>query len=231
VVVRGAVRLIECMFSIINKGTGGSWTFGNVNDGEVIMQDFVPDGNLTLIHNSPDTVVVRDNGNRNSYQTPVVETGSSATGDLFFESAGANQRVVINRPINVWLRQINRERAAGSVAGGATVRVFGDNVELSDTDIEADYTISDSTFELVGATFDALGFPNAYPTAGKAAFTITNSNASITTGSYLRSGSSVGHWLRDTEGGSTVGDITNANVYQATTGSNRRVVIPKYVSP
>jgi hypothetical protein len=228
VTVRGDVRCLDGMFSVLVRSGSGSLTVGNMTGSEVIIQNFVMDGNLTVVHNSPDKVVIRDFGNRNGHGTASVSTGASATGDLFYESAGANHHPVISRPINVYMRQINRERAAAEFSGGCSVRIFGDNVELSSEDVSAFMEISGgSTVEIIGASHDILAF-NAYPTSGQSAFTVSGgSTISMVMASASRSGGSIGDWLSDTGGGA----VTTANDYKAVGGSNTRAVVPMYRSP
>jgi hypothetical protein len=234
VVLQGSLRVLDGMGSVLQRSGSGSLTVGNNSSGHpIIIQNITPEG-LTFIHASNNTTVVKDLGNKNNYTLPTVRTAAPASGslgDLFYESAGANQRAEITHPVDAWLRQVNRERAELIVSGGATVRVFADNVELSATDVEADVQISgSSTVEFLGASFDILGF-TAYPASGKAVFSITNSTVSILTAGYMRSSGDIGHWLSDIRSGSSVGDITGTNVYTANTGTSHREVVQMYVSP
>jgi len=226
VTIRGSVRKLEGMFSVLTRGTGGSLTIGSNTAGNpIIVQDLVPTNGMTLTHNSTNVVVISDIGNRNGHIASMVATGAGATGDLYVESTGASSRIVIDRPITASLRCINRERAALTISGGASVRFIGDNVELSLEDVEADTTVTGSTFELLGAAFDLVSFMGAYPSGGKAAFASTSSTVSIITGGYHRS-SSMDHWV--SEG---TNHIYDADTYIGAPGTNERVVVPLYRSP
>jgi hypothetical protein len=255
VVVRGAVRLFEGMFSGLAKGTGGRFTVGNSSGGHAIIVRNLSPVTLTFEHAGAGPVVFSDIANNNGVTLPTVvtlDTARTATlpggatvalnpavGNLFYESAGALQRFEINRPINAWLRQINREHADGIISNGATVRIFGDNIEIGTSgsgvpDGQASISITDSTMELIGAAFDSLGRVGIFSSA--TAFNAIDSNIAIVTGGYLRSGATIDRWVRDTKNGTLVGSIvgsagTTTTAYLPTTGSDHREVVQMYVSP
>lgn len=229
VTVDHAVRKLEGMFSVLERLTGGSLTVGNNTSGHpIIIQDLVPDGSLTTVHASSNTVVVRDYGNRNPVTAAVVSTTAAATGNLFYESAGANQHLEITRPINAWVRQMNREHGSCDISGGATVRIFGDNMEVGAGNEEGVITATNSTLEVIGAAFDILSRTDVYGTVY--GFTAIDSTISVIDSGYLQS-SDVPRWVSDVKNGSSVGQVLAAHEYQATTGTNRRVIVPMYRSP
>lgn len=213
VTINNQVRLFDGLHSEINASGGAQIIVDSAFP--VILQNYTP-GGLTVVHNSDNTTVIRDIGNNNGYQFTDVTTGTSATGDFFYENAGANKHVVINQPVNVWIRQMNRERSECNISGGAKVRVLGDNVELHDDYVTVDFTVAgNSQLEILGAAFDVLGFPGAYPTSGTAfPFTSTDSAISVIMPITLRTaGTTVGNWVKDTVAGSNRGTITTSNVY------------------
>lgn len=227
-----AVRKIDFLHSTLSGGVGTTITVGATTEPSVILENVSPVG-CTFAHNSSAVVVLRNVGNTNSFSRATLTTGASATGQLFLESAGSNVRIEITRPISFWARQLNRERAEMIISGGASARVLGDNIELHVDYVDADAVFTGSTVEVIGGAFDVLNFPDAYPTTGKAAYTVTDSTVSIVLPGSLRgTTTTMGHWVGDTVSGTTVGHVYDTTDYDATTGqTDDRVAIPMYRSP
>jgi hypothetical protein len=231
VIMRGAVRKLDGMFSILTSVKEGRVEAGTTTSGAAIIENVVP-ANTTFLQNGAGAMVVRDVGIATGYDSvhPTVATGPKATGDVFFESAGARASLVIDRPVHVWVRQLNRERVASSISGGATYWLLGDNIELHPEYGSADTTIVNSTAEIIGAAYDVLGYNGAYPRGGEAAYQAVDSTVSIMTPAALRS-STLEHWISDRRGGRAVGDVYDSDLVWSVRGQNSRVVVPLYVSP
>lgn len=227
-----AVQRIDFLFSRVTGSSSAGITVGNTTQPFVVLENVAP-STLTFTHNSPAAVVVRNVGNINAYSRALVATGPNATGNLFLESAGANVRVEVNRPISFWGRQTNRERGEHVISGGATARIFADNVELQPTDVDSDAKFTGCTVEVIGGAFDVQQDYAAYPASGKAAYAVTDGTLSIVMPSALRgTGTSVGRWVSDIRAGVSVGDVLAADAHHATTGlTDDRVVVGLYVSP
>ena len=227
VTLRSTVRKLEGMCSTILGA--GTLIVGNNSSGyPIIVQNITPTGTLTIRHDSTNTAVIADIGNRTGNVNPIVETGTSATGNLFVESVGASAYVTVNRPVNAFLRQINREHASCDISGGATVRIFGDNMEVGTGNDEGVVNVTGSTTEVIGAAFDVLNRTDVYTTLY--GFNAVNSTISVVIAGYLQS-STVPRWVNDVQSGTQVGQVLNTHEYVASGTTNRRVVVPMYRSP
>jgi hypothetical protein len=232
VIVRGSVKKLDFMYSMLDKGSASaSFTIGDTAGS--VWVEYLNIQGLGIIKNSSDTLVVRHIAVSNPVSGPnTIDTGPNASGDIFMEDFGVRVILHTDRPVNVWARQMNRERSAWSINGGAKVWLFGDNVEAHDTyGSQMDMVVNGSTLEVIGGAFDALDFTNAYPSTGKAIYQGNNSNISVVIAGFMRN-SSVGHWLSNTSGTTTVGNIYHADIIEYITGNtSSRVVSPLYVSP
>lgn len=155
-VVRGAVRLLDGAFSSLHGK--GSLTVGESAHPEVFVENFLLP--IPFIHNSTSTVVLR---NRAWFGD--IRTGPEATGDLFIESAGPKAELIIDRPINVWVRALNREQHRLENNGG-TVWLFGDNVErMQNKQTKKNQVVPIATrnggaTEVMGGAIDPLHIPH-----------------------------------------------------------------------
>jgi hypothetical protein len=159
-----------------------------------------------------------------------VTTGPNATGTLFLENWGPHAKAVIDRPVQVWGRQINREGADLLISGGAVVWLLGDNVESSPGRGHPDVVATDATLEVIGGSWDNLG--ESYPRTGDAVYQATDSRISILLPGLSRRGAIVGHWIEDRRGGQVIGNVTDADVLDLPArGTDRRIVVALYASP
>lgn len=174
VIVRGAVRKIDFLFSKIEYPTGSDYPENSeraqaqhalagkpgfvvreVESDAVILENlsqFVP-----IIHDSTKTVVVR---NRGGSHRGVITVGDAAAGNLFVENAGPHATVMIRNGIRAWLRAVNREKS-GMTNVGSTVWSFADNIETmlrhsGDRTVLPMKTTGGGTSEIIGACIDVL---------------------------------------------------------------------------
>lgn len=228
--LRGNLRKLDFMGSAVATLENGRIESANSEGTTVIVGNGAYGGELR--HNAAGTVAWQNIGTH--LRDPQYTTGTDATGDLFISNTGPRGGFTITQPVNVWVRQINRESNNGSratIENGAVVWLLGSNIEdAADDPRSQPVKVTNSTLEMYGGTFDALGTTDEWPPTGEAAHQIVDSRASILMPGCLTFHGQVGHWLSDTKNGVVVADITDPTVITLVSGGER-VVINLYVSP
>jgi hypothetical protein len=229
VIVRGNVQAIDFMGSRVADANTGKISVGNSTSSFVELRN--ASATVDFEQNGPDAMVLRNVGAIGSSPGGVT-TGLSATGDLYVDNA-SGRLVDISRPINAYLRQLNREGRGASVSGGATAWIFGENLETHDDKGDPYMTISGSTVEILAGSWDNLADLGRFNSqSGPAAYAATNSRLSIVVPGSYRNGAVTGHWVSDVMNGGRIGNITSDQVITVTAFHKyTRVVLPLYVSP
>jgi hypothetical protein len=229
VVVRGNVTRLDFLFSQL--GGNGTLRVAAPAGATAVIENLST--RITIEHDGAGTTAIRHLGSiGGGGGSSTVTTGPNATGNLFLEDWGPHAKGVIDRPVHVWGRQINREGADITISGGAVVWLLGDNVETSPGRGHPDMIVTDATLEVVGGSWDNLGDVGAYPSNGSAVYQATESRISILIPGLSRRGAVVGHWIEDRRAGRVVGNVTDADVLDLPArGTDRRIVVALYASP
>lgn len=141
------LKMIKGFFSYI---TGGVEFYCEQANEFLIFEDIVIAPNSKITHKMKEDLVLRNIG-----VGPYIQNTSLGTGDIFLENLGAKPKVSVSGGINVFIRQINREKE-GFVNDGAVVWCLGDNIEdVPSTGINPWVTKNGGYSEILGAQFDA----------------------------------------------------------------------------
>lgn len=227
VVVRGNVKKIDFMFSLLEGGTdGGAFTVDAVSGDFVILENMST--NHDIEHNSNATVVLRNIG-----AGPITDitTGPSATGDLFMENIGPHPLVNLSADINVWIRQLNRERRPFTNSG-ATVWNFGENNEFKPGPRWGQsLTTNGGMTEIIGGAVD---IQKAVVTAAEGPFVrAEDSEISVVMAGqvYTGDGGVLEHVIKDSDGSNTVNHYDDWLVtIDLPNDRTKRIAIPLYAS-
>lgn len=120
------------------------------SDGPLFLEDLVISPNHKVVQESDDPLVFRNIG-----VGPRIENSADASGDIFIENMGAQPRVNVGDGINVYIRQLNREKKA-LVNNGAVIWCLGDCIEsMGDPDTQPWTTANGGISEIIGAQLDA----------------------------------------------------------------------------
>ena len=230
VIVRGNVEKIDFMGARVDFANTGRISVGAGVPPVVHLQN--ASAAITFEQNSSRTMVVENMGPIGT-KPGKITTGASATGPIFLENYAASNRFEITRPVDVFIRQSNREGQPSTISGGARVWIFGDNLEMHDDRGNPYLTITGSTVEILAGAMDNLATGGRFnSTTGTAHYAATNSRLSVVVPGVYRGTAITGHALSDTVNGVRVGDVTNANLLVgAAVGEWKRTVLPLYVSP
>jgi hypothetical protein len=230
VILRGNVEKIDFMGSRLDWANTGKFS---VQTGTAPVVHLInASAAVTWEQNGPRTMVVEHMGPVGT-KPGKITTGPLATGPIFAENYAASNRFEITRPVDVYIRQSNREGQPSSFTGGARVWIFGDNLEMHDDKGSPYMTITGSTVEILAGAMDNLATGGRFnSTTGTAHYNATNSRLSVVVPGVLRGTAITGHALSDTVNGVRVGDITSAHLLVgAAVGEWKRTVLPLYVSP
>jgi hypothetical protein len=230
VIVRGNVEAIDFMGSRVADTDKGKISVGNSTSSFVELRN--ASASLDFEQNGPDAMVVRNVGALGTVPGDVID-GASATGAVFLDNA-SGRLLTIDRPISVFARQLNREGRGATFSGGATVWLFGDNLEMHDGKGEPFLTTTGSTMEVLAGAWDNLADAGRFnSTTGTAIYDVTDSRVSVVIPGVHHGAAITGHWLSDVVSGNRVGDVTPSEVLVGPALRNdvKRVTLPLYVSP
>ncbi len=220
VIVRGAVKKIDFLFSRVDSVGAGKMSVEDVAGDTVVLENVST--NLIFEQNGPDTVVIR---NLNPSEGEFL-TGPQATGDLFIENAGAHAKLTITEPISVWGRSVDRARTDWLNSGG-TLWLAASNIE---TRWSPSSLTGGSKTEIIGGAIDNLG--EVYDVAQGPPVDVSNSYFSVVVPGTLRNGGTWGYVLRDTypEGQTNLYAEDLVTLYESSQGE-KRILLPLYVTP
>lgn len=224
VTLRNIKRLVGFFSEVVGSGT---LTLAPTAGETMVVEDLA--AAIDVVKDGPGDVAMRHLGPVAGDGSLSISTGSTADGTLWLQDWGPHAAVVVNRPVHVVGRQINREGVDWTVSGGAQVVVIGDNCETNDGRGTPRISVSGSNtvMELLGGTWDNLGDSTSYPRSGPAWLYLAGSaKAAIVMPSLLRSGGLIGLWIDDN--GVKITD--ERLVKYPARGSDRRTVMPLYVS-
>jgi hypothetical protein len=229
VIVRGNVEAIDFMGSRVAGADKGKISVGNSTSSFVELRNAA--ASITFEQNGPDAMVIRNVGALGTTPGHVID-GTSATGAVFVDNA-SGRLLTIDRPISVYARQLNREGRGAAISGGATVWVFGDNLEMHDGKGNPFLTVSGSTAEILAGAWDNLADAGRYnSTTGTAVYDVTDSRVSIVIPGVYRNAAITGRWVSDVVNGTRVGNVTRSEVLVGPVARDfKRATLPLYVSP
>jgi Pectate lyase superfamily protein len=220
VIVRGAVKRIDFMFSRVESGgPNGKMSVADADGDTVIIENV--SSNLVFEQNGPDAVVIRNlNPSEGEFAT-----GPNATGDLFIENAGAHAKLTLTQPISVWGRSVDRARTDWLNSGG-TLWLAASNIE---TRWSPSSLTNGSKTEIIGGAIDNLG--EVYDVAQGPPVDVTNSFFSMVIPGTLRNGGEWGYVLRDTYPSGQTNLYADDLVTLTNDQGDERIVLPLYVTP
>lgn len=220
VVVRGNVRKIEFFFSSVRTTNPGTTiSVSALDGGDVTIGNVVT--NVKLQQEGADTVVIR---NLNPAGGGITTT-PAATGDVFIENAGAHVRVTAQGPASIWGRSVDRANVEW-VNDGGTLWCLACNIE---TRWSPTVLTGGSQTEIIGGPIDNLGEVHGVDMGPL--FDVQDAYLSVLLPGTLRSEGSWDYLIRDEhEGGTT--DVLAADLQTiGTSGGDRRILLPMYVTP
>ena len=238
VIIRGAVRRVDFLFSRLQTDEEAQIRIGDVDEAAVVVENI---GRLThgveLVYDSASTAAVRNVG------PFLLRCGPAASGKLFVENVGPHARIKIGPGVHAWLRAINRERP-GFLNDGGVTWYFADNIERfwnkpgQRFDLNPIKTINGGTTEFIGGAIDPLHYH--HPEGGPAVFESANSTISVTVaGEIRRRDRQWGRFplfVRDEHGDRVIRITDEELVYRTWISSDglhgaRRYFLPMYSTP
>lgn len=224
VIVRGAVKKIDGVFSMILRPSGNRSAEIQISDvdGDCIILENITTKFIPITHNSPDTVVIRHRPHEGT-----IRCGAAASGDLFIEDAGPRARVELSGGVHAWIRQLNREQA-GASNDGSTVWLFGDNVEGKRDGSGVFTTINGGRTELLGGALDLM-----HQIPDQVLFEVVDSSISVVYAGECRSQGAWGTHVKVSRDGRLVDAVSDEDIPPFIFhggGSAARFMVPPYKS-
>lgn len=150
VVSNPCLKMIKGFFPYL---VGAPQTHIQHSDGVLIFEDLVISPNHQIVQESDNPLAFRNIG-----VGPKISNIPTAKGDIFLENMGAQPQVSVCGGINVYMRQLNREKQ-GVINDGAVIWCLGDCIESMGGGVESNtapwVTVNGGVTEIIGAQLDA----------------------------------------------------------------------------